>query len=172
MARDLLPQLEQVLGRNHRVTLMTRHNVAHFTGQSGDKPEALRLFQALMPDWEQVLGRDHPDTLLSRRNIAHLTGLVNAKREALRLFRALLADQERVLGRDHPHTLDTLGFIALWTLEDGNAAEGRQWLHEGRSCAESRFGAEHSITRRFLDKIRHLDCDKPEADTPIMPRPR
>ena len=65
--RELLPDLERVLGRDHPDTLTTRNNIAHWTGEAGDAREALRLFRELLPDLERVLGRDHPDTLTATR---------------------------------------------------------------------------------------------------------
>jgi hypothetical protein len=59
---------------DHPDTLTIRGNIAHWTGECGDAPEALRLFKALLPDQERVLGPDHPDTLTTRGNIAHGTG--------------------------------------------------------------------------------------------------
>jgi hypothetical protein len=50
-----------VLGKD-RETLVTRNNIALWTGQTGDAAEALSLFQDLLPDQERVLGQDHPDT--------------------------------------------------------------------------------------------------------------
>ena len=70
--RELLPDQERVLGPDHPYTLTTRHNIATWTGQSGDAAKALRLFRDLLPDQERVLGADHPDTLLTRNSIAHL----------------------------------------------------------------------------------------------------
>ena len=41
-------------------TLTTRHDVAFWTGMSGDVAEALRLTRELLPDRERALGPDHP----------------------------------------------------------------------------------------------------------------
>ena len=79
-SHDLLPDRERVLGRDHPDTLTTRSNIAHWTGESGDAREALRLFAELLPDQERVLGRDHPDTLRTRNNIAAWTGRVGDAR--------------------------------------------------------------------------------------------
>jgi hypothetical protein len=70
--RELLPDQERVLGRDHPDTLGTRSNIAYWTGQTGDADEALRLFRELLPDQERVLGCDHPDTLGTRNMISSL----------------------------------------------------------------------------------------------------
>uniref|UniRef100_UPI002AD5A00C tetratricopeptide repeat protein n=1 Tax=Frankia sp. Cas3 TaxID=3073926 RepID=UPI002AD5A00C len=51
------------------------HNIAAWTGQTGDPAKALQLSRELLPDRERVLGPDHPDTLTTRHNIAAWTGL-------------------------------------------------------------------------------------------------
>ena len=121
LLRELLPDRERVLGRDHPSTFATRARIADWTAAVGDAPEALRLLRELLPDQERVLGRDHPDTLATRGNIAVWTGELGNAPEALQLDRELLPDQERVLGRDQPDTLTTRNNIAVWTGELGNA---------------------------------------------------
>ena len=48
--RELLPDLERVLGPDHPDTLTTRGNIARWTGECGDAAGALRLFRELLPD--------------------------------------------------------------------------------------------------------------------------
>ena len=64
---------------DHSDILVTRNNIAGWTGDSGDAARALRLFQLLLPDQERVLGPDHPDTLTTRHNIASLTRMGGRK---------------------------------------------------------------------------------------------
>lgn len=47
--RELLPDMERVLGPDHPATLTTRANIASWTGETGDAREALRLFRELLP---------------------------------------------------------------------------------------------------------------------------
>ena len=69
---ELLPDQERVLGRDHPNALMTRNNIAAWTGRVGEARGALRLFTELLPDMERVLGRDHPDTLRTQETIKPL----------------------------------------------------------------------------------------------------
>ena len=82
-----------------------RGNIAAWTGECGNREEALRLFKALFHDEARVLGPDHPDTLKTRHNIAIWTGMCGDHRKVLQLWRKLLPDYERVLGPDHPETV-------------------------------------------------------------------
>ena len=103
------------LGPDHPDVLITRANIATWTGQGGDPRRALRLFVQLLPDVQRVLGPDHPDVLTARGNIAFWTGEAGDPRRALQLFEQLLPDQQRVLGPDHPDVLATRANVALWT---------------------------------------------------------
>ncbi len=125
-----LPRIERVLGPDAPDTLLTRNNIAYWTGETGDAAEALRLFQELLRDQERVLGPDAPATLLTRNNIAGWTGRTGDAVEALRLFQELLRDQERVLGPDAPDTLRTRSDIATWTGRTGDAAEAQRLVQE------------------------------------------
>ena len=135
-----------MLGRDHPETLVTRHNIAFWTGAVGDAPEALRLFRELLPDQERVLGRDHPDMLTTRGNIAAWTGDLGDALKALQLFTALLPDQERVLGRDHPNTLNIRHNIARWTGEAGDARGALQLSTALLPDRERVLGRDHPST--------------------------
>src|SRR5262245_27936914 len=150
-----LPHLTQVLGADHPDTLTTRNNIAQWTGQTGDAPEALRLFHALLPDLERVLGVDQPEALRMRNNIAHWTGQTGDVREALRLFHALLPDQERVLGANHPDTLTTRNNIAAWTGQTGDVREALRLFHALLPDQERVHGADHPDTLMTRNNIAH-----------------
>jgi hypothetical protein len=141
-----LPRVKAKFGPDHPDTLTTRGNIAIWTGEYGNAPEALRLSQALLPDQERVLGRDHADTLATRNNIASWTGRCGDAREALRLFQALLPDLKRVLGRDHRGTLATRSNIATWTGECGDAREALRLCQALLPDRERVLGADHPDT--------------------------
>ena len=112
-------------GPDHPDTLVTRGNLAGWTGEAGDAAGARDLFAALLPDLVRVLGPDHRGTLATRNNLAMWTGQAGGAAGARGLFAALLPDQIRVLGPDHPNTLATRGNLAGWTGEAGDAAGAR-----------------------------------------------
>jgi Tetratricopeptide repeat/NACHT domain/Caspase domain len=99
------PRIHEALGASHPDTLVARHQLAYWTGHSGDAHTALRLHQEVLADRERVQGHDHPSTLASRHEVATWTGQTGDAKAALRLFRKLAADRERVQGPDHPDTL-------------------------------------------------------------------
>jgi hypothetical protein len=70
----LLPVRERVLGPEHRDTLITHGNLAHWTGKAGDPATARDLYAALLPVFERVDGPEHPDTLDARAQLARWAG--------------------------------------------------------------------------------------------------
>jgi hypothetical protein len=86
---------------DHPHALTTRSNVAEWTGELGDRGEALRLFATLLPDQDRVLGRDHPTTLSTLLSIAKFA-IGNSDQAGT--CRRLREGVERALprfGRDH-----------------------------------------------------------------------
>jgi hypothetical protein len=64
---------ERTLGLDHPDALLTRHELARFTGMAGDAPGASDQYADLLPTTERVLGPDHPRTLATRSNLAYWT---------------------------------------------------------------------------------------------------
>ncbi len=81
---------ERVLGPEHPDTLITRGNLARWTGQAGDAAGARDQFAALLPVRERVLGPEHPDTLTTRHDLARWTGEAGDAAGARDQFAALL----------------------------------------------------------------------------------
>ena len=71
-ARDqlagLLPVRERVQGPEHPGTLVTRNQLAIWTGQAGDAAGARDQLAALLPVRERVQGLEHSDTLRARQS--------------------------------------------------------------------------------------------------------
>src|SRR6266568_4032100 len=138
-----LPLRRRIQGPDSPDTLITRYDIAFWTGESGHPAEALRLSQQLLPDMERVLGPDHPRTLTTRSDVAFWTGESGHPAEALQLFRQLLPDQERVLGRDDLGTLTTRNNIAAITGESGHPAEALELSQQLLPDHERVLGPDH-----------------------------
>ena len=65
---DLLERLAP-LGPDHPGTLVARHNIARWRGESGDVAGALAALQEVLDDRVRVLGPDHPSVLTTSRNL-------------------------------------------------------------------------------------------------------
>jgi tetratricopeptide (TPR) repeat protein len=145
-----------IQGPHHPGTLVTRHDIAFWTGKCGDAAGALRLCRDLLPDMEQVLGPHHPYTLATRGNIAAFTGECGDAAGALRLYRDLLPDEERVLGPRHRSTLATRDNIARWTGECGDAAGALRLYRDLLPDEERVLGPRHPSTLTARDNIASL----------------
>ena len=91
-----------MLGPDHPGTLITRSNLARWTGEAGYPAGAAAALEKLLADQLRVLGPDHPDTLITRHNLAGSGGRAGDPAGAAAALEKLLADQLRVLGPDHP----------------------------------------------------------------------
>lgn len=138
--------LQAELGPDHPDTLLIQHEIAAWTGQTGDVREALRLYRGVLAARERVLGPDHPNTLATRHNIAQWTGATGDSAEALRLYREVLEACERVLGPNHPETVVTRENIARLTGETGNAIEALRLFQEVLEACERVLGPNHPQT--------------------------
>jgi hypothetical protein len=61
----------RVLGPEHPDTLITRANLAYWTGMAGDAVAARDLFAELLPVRVRVLGPEHPSTATTHNNLAY-----------------------------------------------------------------------------------------------------
>ena len=69
---------ERVLGPGHPDTLITRANLARWTGEAGDAAGARDQYAALLPVRERLQGPQHPDTLSEHANLAYWTAKAGA----------------------------------------------------------------------------------------------
>jgi hypothetical protein len=90
---------ERVFGPERPDTLITRSNLADWTGQAGDAAGARDQIAGLLPVFERVFGPEHPATLTARDNLAHWSGEAGDAAGARDQYAALLLVRERVLAR-------------------------------------------------------------------------
>ena len=126
-ARDqfaaVLPADERALGPEHPDTLITRGNLAYWTGRAGDPAGARDQFAALRPVRERVLGPEHPDTLATRDDLASWTGQAGDPAGASDQYSVLLSVYQRMLGPDHPKTLATWAYHNYWAGDADSGAD-------------------------------------------------
>jgi hypothetical protein len=156
-------RIQDALGPDHPSTLTTRHNVAVWTGRTGEAGEALRLSREVLDARERVLGPDHPDTLAARHEVAFFTGESGDVGEALRLFRDVLDAKERVLGPDHPDTLSTRHSIAYFTGRTGDVSEALRLFREVLDARERVLGPEHPDTLAARHSVAYWIGESGEA---------
>ena len=149
------PCVQEALGADHPDTLSACHQVARWTGETGDPVGALRLTREIRVARERVLGPDHPDTLAARHEVAHWTALTGDPAEGLRLFREVLTDVERVLGFYHRNTLSARHGVAHWTAQLGDPAEALRLHREILATNELVRGPDYPSTLITRHSIAH-----------------
>ncbi len=125
--RELLPLVEEARGKEHPVTLTTRHFLAvAIHRQSGREAEAEELLRELLPLEEKVKGEEHPDTLTTRYALAvAIRDQSGREAEAEELLRELLPVEEKVKGKEHPDTLTTRYALAVAIRDQSGRARPR-----------------------------------------------
>ncbi|MER6345801.1 tetratricopeptide repeat protein [Streptomyces sp. NPDC001595] len=149
----LLPEIEQALGPEHRLTLAVRSNIARWTAHSGDVRTALELAEALLPDRLRILGPDDRETLVTRHHIAQWRAELGDVSGAQRLFTELLDDRLRLLGPDHQETLLSRNSVAVAALTRGDTATAHDLLQDLLEDRRRLLGPDHPealITRGNL----------------------
>jgi len=137
---------QDVLGAEHRLTLRTRADLAHWTGKAGDAERARDLFMELVPIRERVSGSRHQSTLDARAHLAYWIGEAGDPERARDLFAELLPLYERKVGREHPYALSARSNVAYWAGEAGDAERARDLYAELLPIRERVSGPEHPHT--------------------------
>ncbi|KAK7012641.1 P-loop containing nucleoside triphosphate hydrolase protein, partial [Favolaschia claudopus] len=99
---------EQVLGKEHPLTLTSKANLASTYMNQGKWNDAKTLLTTLLEARQQVLGPKHPDTLISRESLAVAYSKLGQQEEALNLEFQVWAARECSLGKNHAATLHSL----------------------------------------------------------------
>ncbi|WP_329058136.1 tetratricopeptide repeat protein [Amycolatopsis sp. NBC_01480] len=153
---DILP-LEQA------PVLVTRRDVACWTGYAGDPAMARDLLRDLLPVCEQVLGGEHPATLATCHELAYWTGHAGDPAMARDLLRDLLPVRERALGAEHPATLTTRHDLASWTGHAGNPVAARDQVRELLTTGERALSTEHPAVLAVWSTLARLTGETGDA---------
>jgi tetratricopeptide (TPR) repeat protein len=140
--RDMIPDHERVLGRDHPATLTVRFGQARVLGFLRD-PKAEQLHRDVLADQQRVLGCDHPDTLLTRHWLGRLLVRLGRHPEAETIYRQALDGRSRVLGGSDPDTLVTRHTLAWAIAQQGRYAEAEQAFWQVLADQRAAVGDEH-----------------------------
>jgi hypothetical protein len=147
----LLPELDEVLGRDHVTTLAERHLFAD--RPLHDPQAALAEWSQLVDDEQRVLGAEHPATLMSRDRVAHKRKELGDYSGAIAEGEQVLAARRRVLGDDHEDTLGMRMSLAQWHGESIDGAGAVAELEQLVDVMREKLGDDHRhtlITRHTL----------------------
>ena len=146
LQRALLLARERVLGPEHQRTLISRANLARWTGEAGDAAGARDQLAALAPAFVRAFGAEHSSSLTAAAALARFTGEAGDAVGARDQLAALVPAFERVLGPEHRDTLITRANLASQTGDAGNAAGARDQFAALLPVEERVFGPEHLET--------------------------
>ncbi|WP_280409805.1 tetratricopeptide repeat protein [Nocardia brasiliensis] len=134
------------IGWDHPDTLIARHRLAYWRGESGDPHTAVTELETVLAARIRRGGPLHPETLDTRFDLARWRGHRGDIRGAIAEFERLLADQLRVFGADHPATLSTRHSVARWRGKNGEPATAARLFEQ-----------------ILLDRVRVLGPDHPDV---------
>lgn len=126
---ELESECRDHLGGDHPDTLTSQHNLALAYYDAGDRPTAIRLFEAVIAARESLLEPDHPNTLKSRNSLACAYQDAGDLARAIPLFERTLLARERTLGTDHRDTLRSRDNLACAIANNGDLVRAIP-LHE------------------------------------------
>ncbi|MCZ4099354.1 protein kinase [Streptomyces sp. So13.3] len=142
--RELVVRATAAPGPDDPATLAMRHQLAHWTGESGDAEGAVRLFAQLLSDRERLQGSRHQDTGLARHQLAHWHGRAGRADEAVRRYEELQRSAEQE-GRTEA-ALNLLCDMGHWQQQAGDNAAALRTYTRMLKTAENELGGRHALT--------------------------
>lgn len=141
---QLLPDLDEVLGRDHVSTLTARHLFADRPQQ--DPLSSLAEWLQLYADEQRVLGAEHESTLTARQKFAEKRRDVGDFVGAMAEGEQVLAARRRVLGDDHADTLGMRLMLAQWRGQAGDLPGAAAELEPLFDELREKLGHDHALT--------------------------
>ena len=144
---------QELLGKEHPVTLVSMNNLAVALESHGKYKEAEEITQQTLRLRETVLGKEHPLTLASMNN---LTGVLESQgkyKEAEEIARQTLRLRETVLGKEHPDTLTSMNNLALVMRNQAKYEEAEEMHRQVLGLRETVSGKEHPQTLTSMNNL-------------------
>lgn len=141
-----------VLGPNHRDTLMSSLGLGTAYWAAGNSEQAVRILRDVARLLEDQFGPTHPDTLTAKNNLA-VALQVLGKRESRDLFEAVLNGRTALYGADHYATVQADYNVAMSDLNSGNVEVARPGWTRYLDWYRKRDG---SGTRAFAGKLAEV----------------
>ncbi|MEM7165060.1 MAG: serine/threonine-protein kinase [Planctomycetota bacterium] len=146
--RSAVRTRQQVLGRDHPLTLRSRHHLIAALNRVGKLEEAEELGRQNLQLRQQVVGSKDPDTLASRNVLAWSCHTLGQRGEAKQLLEGSLSDHRETLGQLHEATLATMSLLAIVLDDLGDADRALDLLEAARRGRRRVLGEAHPATLR------------------------
>ncbi|WP_236654772.1 protein kinase domain-containing protein [Streptacidiphilus anmyonensis] len=138
---ELVARAEHVLGPKEADTLALRHQLAHWTGESGQPEAAVEQFARLLADRRRTQGPRHQDTELARHQLAHWHGRAGRTQEAVRRYEEMHRSAEREGRAEAAVTL--LCEMGYWQQQGGDNAAALRTFARMLKTAQQALGPGH-----------------------------
>lgn len=135
--REVLEQQRELLGPDHRHTLMTSSSLAVDLRARGRYQEALELSEQTYQSWRQAYGEEFSRTLDAADNLAVSYRLAGRYAAARQLDEATY-ERRLMQGEFHPRTLGSASAVGRDMREAGRYADSVKWLERLLGIAQRR----------------------------------
>lgn len=125
---EVLKQQRELLGEDHRHTLMTSSSLAADLRARGEYEEAAQLAEETHKTWLRVYGQEFLRTLDAAHNLAISYRLIGRISDARELDDATYERRRRTLTEFHPRTFASASAIGRDMREAGRYADSVDWL--------------------------------------------
>ncbi|WP_405885699.1 tetratricopeptide repeat protein [Streptomyces longwoodensis] len=139
--------------------LAIRHQLAHWTGESGHPEHAVQLFARLLADRERLQGPHHPDSELARHQLAHWYGRAGRFQEAVNRYEIM---RRVAVQQGHTETaLSMMCEVGYWQHQAGDTAAALRTFAEMLRGAQQELGPTHQLTGIARQRYAELAGDLP-----------
>jgi protein-disulfide isomerase-like protein with CxxC motif len=151
MYRDVLVDMELVLGPEHREVCNAQAWAAYLRGESGERTAAVAELRAVVAELERQRAAGM-DLLTARRLYAWQLGESGDRPGAEAVLKTMIAESSRTLGADHEVTLLARRDLARQRAARGGYDEAARLLSQLEQDLSRVFGAEdiQTLQARFL----------------------
>jgi tetratricopeptide (TPR) repeat protein len=168
---ELIEEQQELLGPEHRHSLMTSSGLCADLRALGRYTEAVELAETTFHSWSRVFGDDFPRTLDAANNLAITYRLAGRYAEARVLDEATYEGRRTTLGERHPRVFHSGSAIGRNMREAGQYARSVEWLTgqlqaiealpepSPRTVSEIRINLAVSLraTGRFASAVPYVD---------------
>ena len=146
----------EILGNDHRDTLLSISNTGMLLKRRGNYKEAQPFYVEALEERRRVLGDDDPDTLDSINNMGILLKLQGNLVEAKALHEEALEGRRRVLGDDDSDTLASINNMGSLLIKLGKLAEAKLFFEEALERKRRVLGNDDPSTLNTISNMGRL----------------
>ena len=157
-------ELSQILGPDHKETLIVMHNRAMALKSLGDLAGAEAALTQVYQRRLETMGPDHPQTLIAQDGLAGIIEKLGRTQEAATMLRDVMQRREYVLGPNHFSTLLSKGNLAVALIQLGQIDEAEQLTRQALEGHRTRFGDAHPKTLTLMGNLAYILEDKGNID--------